>query len=708
QGKPIDYIILQVNPLYEKLLGLKRDQVVGRLATAAYGVTEAPYLEVYARVAATGKPARFETYFTPLDRFFDISVISTGPGQFATMFVDISQQKQAQVELSNVAKFPEENPYPVMRFRRDGQILYANAAGRALLATWERAVGDLAPAFWCQVAADVHANQSKRSIDIEQDERVWSLFVTAVADTDYVNLYGRDITERVRAEQALRESEARFRQAVLNAPVPMMIHDEDDQIYQLSQGWTKYSGYTLADIPTMGDWTERAYGQRSGFAKDYIDSLFQIDETVSNGEWVIQTRDGQPRTWDFYTTPLSQSGRGQRLLLSIAVDVTDRKRVENEIRALNAELEQRVTDRTAELSDLYNNAPCGYHSLDADGRFVRVNDTELTWLGYSRAEIVGGLKFADLLTPASVRTFQETFPAFKERGWISDLEFEMVRKDGSRLPVLLSATAVRDAAGHYLMSRSTIVDHTERHRAEEAMRLYQSRLEAAYRELEAFSYSISHDLRAPLRALDGFSRILLEDHASHLDAAAQRYLHIVRRNAQQMGQLIDDLLVFSRLSRQPLNKQPVDLTALITQVLDDLRAAEGDRSIEITIGDLPPGQADLALLKQVLINLIANALKFTAKRTSARIEIGCKIDASTPIYFVSDNGAGFDMQYADKLFGVFQRLHRAEDYAGTGVGLAIVKRIIERHGGRVWADAREGEGATFYFTLGVSDDRQTD
>jgi signal transduction histidine kinase len=226
-----------------------------------------------------------------------------------------------------------------------------------------------------------------------------------------------------------------------------------------------------------------------------------------------------------------------------------------------------------------------------------------------------------------------------------------------------------------------------------------AQLEAANKELEAFSYSISHDLRAPLRAIHGFSRILLEEHAPHLADEARRYLHLVRDNAQHMGELIDDLLTFARLSRQPLKRQRVVCADLVRQVLGELNGEHAGRRVDITVGDLPLCQADPTLLKQVLVNLCANALKFTRQREVAVIEIGCREAGGERVYFVKDNGIGFDMQYVGKLFGVFQRLHRADEYDGTGVGLAIVQRIIHRHGGRVWAEAAVNQGATFSFTL---------
>jgi PAS domain S-box-containing protein len=224
-------------------------------------------------------------------------------------------------------------------------------------------------------------------------------------------------------------------------------------------------------------------------------------------------------------------------------------------------------------------------------------------------------------------------------------------------------------------------------------------LEAANKELEAFSYSVSHDLRAPLRAVDGFSRILLEEHLSELSPEAQHYLDQVRANAVQMGQLIDDLLTFSRTSRQALTKRPVDVGEIVRQVLEELQGELKGRKANVIIGDLPQCRADPAMLKRVIFNLISNAVKFTRKKEVTEIEIGSINNDGKITYYVKDNGAGFDMNYASKLFGVFQRLHTGSEYEGTGVGLAIVQRIVHRHKGRVWAESEVDKGAKFYFTL---------
>jgi predicted ATPase/signal transduction histidine kinase len=226
-----------------------------------------------------------------------------------------------------------------------------------------------------------------------------------------------------------------------------------------------------------------------------------------------------------------------------------------------------------------------------------------------------------------------------------------------------------------------------------------AQLEVANKELESFSYSVSHDLRAPLRAIDGFSRILQEDYSDRLDKEGTRYLKIVRDNAKRMGELIDDLLNLSRWNRKELVRRAIVVNDLIQQVFSDLQSEIKDRQIQLMIADLPNCEADNSLLMQVWINLISNAIKYTSKTENARIEIGYQIIDAQGAYFIRDNGAGFDMQYADKLFGVFQRMHLEKDFEGTGIGLAIVQRIIQRHGGTVWAEAAIAQGATFYFTI---------
>jgi len=239
----------------------------------------------------------------------------------------------------------------------------------------------------------------------------------------------------------------------------------------------------------------------------------------------------------------------------------------------------------------------------------------------------------------------------------------------------------------------------ERARVEEALRQAKSVAEATSQELEAFSYSVAHDLRAPLRSVDGFSQALLEDYADRLDAEGKKYLGHIRGSAQQMAGLIDDLLELARVSRADLRHERVDLSELARSVLATLRESQPERQVEVVIQDGVVAQADARLLEVVLTNLLGNAWKFTGKRASARIEFAAMAGESAPVYLVRDDGAGFEAAYVGKLFGVFQRLHAAHEFEGTGIGLATVARIVRRHGGRVWAEGEVDRGATFYFTL---------
>ena len=275
--------------------------------------------------------------------------------------------------------------------------------------------------------------------------------------------------------------------------------------------------------------------------------------------------------------------------------------------------------------------------------------------------------------------------------------------EGTRTTIILLALGtflqfVLLSAVYYL------IHHDIRSRRRVAAELLQrgKQLEAANQELEAFSYSVSHDLRAPLRHIDGYASLLEKNVGTSLTEKGQRYLETISESAKQMGSLIDNLLVFSRMGRSELAHTPINMEQLVKEVLHTLRHDIKGRDISWTIGPLTDVQADPAMLKQVLVNLIANAIKFTKSRPLAQIEIGNVTESSKDIVtFVRDNGVGFDMQYADKLFGVFQRLHRVEEFEGTGIGLANVRRIIHRHGGRTWAESRPNEGATFFFSLPI-------
>jgi len=337
-------------------------------------------------------------------------------------------------------------------------------------------------------------------------------------------------------------------------------------------------------------------------------------------------------------------------------------------------------------------------TISPEGKITDVNEATTKVTGVAR-EVLIGTDFSSYFTePDKARDgYQRVF----SEGSVIDYPLTIRHRDGTFTHVLYNynASFYRDTTGNVLGVFAAARDITELNRRERQLRVYANELAAANSELEAFSYAMSHDLRAPLRAIEGFAGILVEDHAQQLNAEARRLLDVITANTRRMATLIDGLLLLSRVSRTGLAKAEVNLDELAREVVDELRGAEPNPHIEVRIDSLGIVQADAALLRQVLVNLVSNALKFTRSREKAQVEIGRTESSSETVLFVKDNGVGFDTSYVDKLFRPFQRLHSAAEFEGAGIGLAVVERIVRKHGGRVWAQGEAGKGACFCFAL---------
>lgn len=338
---------------------------------------------------------------------------------------------------------------------------------------------------------------------------------------------------------------------------------------------------------------------------------------------------------------------------------------------------------------------------DADGVITVVNEQAVRLFGHSRDEMLG--RKVEMLIPERLRgrhpehrrAYSEA-PRARPMG-AANMSLHGLRKDGSEFPAEISLSPVATEEGPWAITAVRDITHQEQQKA--ALRRATDAAVAANHELETFSYSVAHDLRAPLRSIDGFSQALLEDYGGKLDDEGQDHLRRVRAAAQRMAQLIDDLLALSRVTRAELHRTAVDLSAIAREIAESLREADPARDVRFTIANGLVAHADARLVRAVLENLLGNAWKFSSKRPSAHVEVGSAIVDGEVAFFVRDDGAGFDMTYAGKLFTAFQRLHNRADFEGTGIGLATVMRIVRRHGGRVWAEGAVDRGATFWFTL---------
>ncbi len=360
----------------------------------------------------------------------------------------------------------------------------------------------------------------------------------------------------------------------------------------------------------------------------------------------------------------------------------------------------RRTHSDALYRQLVEEAPDALVVTGQRGRIQFVNSQAERLFGWRRGELVG--ESIETLVPERFRASHVGqragyVKAPRVRPLHSALDLHALRKDGSEFPADIALSPVQGVDGPEVIS--TIRDVTVRRAMERALKKAKDELEAANCELEAFSESVANDLRAPLRQIEGFVSALLAGHADPLDETGRAHLGRVRAGAERMAQLIDDLLQLSGVSRGPLARDPVDLSALACSVVSGLAVSGDDRAVEVVIADGLSAHGDSGLLRLVLENLLGNAWKFTARTPAARIELGVGERGGERAFFVRDNGAGFDMRYGEKLFRAFQRLHSASEFPGTGIGLATVRRIISRHGGRVWAEGSIGAGATFYFTL---------
>jgi len=508
--------------------------------------------------------------------------------------------------------------------------------------------------------------------------------------------FGIDITERKRAEEELKRSNDMLRAIIEAAPVAIIGLDLDGNVHSVWNpaaekmlGWSarEAMGRPLPSVPVE---------RQDEFSR--FREQIRSGKTLNGVEVRRKKRDGTPIDYSIYASPLHNAEGHITGNIAILVDITERRRTDEALRESEARL--REAQRVGRLGNWeYNLQTTHFWGSDEARRIYGFDPRQDD---FSTDEVENCI-------PERERVHQALIDLI-EAGKVYDLEFEIHPRNSSESRIITSiAELQRDEHGNPLKVVGVIQDVTKRKQAEEEiLKLNQeleqrvarrtAQLESANRELETFSYSVAHDLRAPLRGIDGFSQILLEKYQDSVDAQGKNYLQRVRSASQRMEQLIDDLLNLSRVSRSDMNIQQVNLSEVAQEIADELHRTHPERQVEFVIHEGIKAQGDGRLLRIVLENLMGNGWKFTSKHPTARIEFGMEQQKNT-VYFVRDDGAGFDMKYGQKLFGAFQRLHSINEFSGTGIGLATVQRIIHRHCGKVWAEGKVEKGATFYFTI---------
>ena len=519
------------------------------------------------------------------------------------------------------------------------------------------------------------------------------------------------------------------------APVGLFRADTAGRFYYANAAWERLTG--LAATSCLGNgWIQAIHPE------DRASVVEEWNDYVASGhdfshEFRFLTPQGSVRWVHCRTVPIGMGAEPVTGHAGAAEDITERMNAEIELRKLHDELEIRVQERTQRLAqanevlvaEIAERKKAEEDLRSTDNRFKVVaratNDAiwewdlalnELWWsegfhntFGYDPSDNQPDAWANRVHADDRQRVVSSIRSLIHSGGEFWSEEYRFLRHNGEYAYVFDRGYVIHNDESVPIRMIGAMMDITARRHAEDEVKKLNAelerrveertrQLEAANKELETFSYSVSHDLRAPLRAIEGFARVLQEDNSSQLDAEGRRHLDIIISSSRQMAILIDDLLTLSRLGRQELRRHLVRMKDLVQRVWNEIEPSV-KRPVTLQLETLPDASGDEALLRQVWANLIANAVKFSAARPSPRVTIGSRAEGDQTIYFVTDNGAGFDMKYADKLFGVFQRLHSRDEFDGTGVGLAIVNRLIQRHGGKVWAEAKVGEGATFSFSL---------
>jgi PAS domain S-box-containing protein len=728
-GKTTDGTVTNWNPAAEAIYGYSAQEIVGRSIFVVIPPGGRKEFEaILDRVRHGQRVSHYEAERLRKDGqtvFLSLSVspVKDKAGKIvgvSTVARDITERKRAEEKLHQASLYArsliEASLDPLVTISKDGKIMDVNRATE--LATGFERDRLIASDFSDYFTQPENARQGYQQVFAEETVQDYplairhasgqvtdvlynaSIFRNAAGEVEGVFAAARDITKRKLAEEKLRQA-SRYARSLIEASLdPLVTISREGKITDVNQATETVTGVSRASL-IGSDFCN--YFTQPEKARHGYEQVFAEGKVTDYG---LAIRHGSGRVTDvLYNASIFQNEAGEvEGVFAAARDITERKRVEDELMlsrerlalaqkaghsgTFDWDIQNNINHWSAEVEEVYGIAPGQFGGTYEDWEALVVPED----LVMAKKAIDESLKSAEFASEWRIRR----------------------RSDGEIRWITARAKVLFDDNGKPQRMLGLNMDVTERKRAEQEVRRLNeeleqrviqrtAQLEAANKELEAFTYSVSHDLRAPLRHISGFSKMLTEEFGSTLPGEAQHHLQRIQEGTRRMGLLVDDLLNLGRIGRHEVRLQVTGLNSIVNETLADLKAECEDRQLEWKIGALPFVECDPALMKQVFQNLLSNAVKFTRPRSAAVIEVGQKDQDGTAVVFVRDNGVGFNIKYADKLFGVFQRLHRAEDFEGTGVGLATVQRIIQKHGGRIWAEAELDKGATFYFSLGASE-----